>query len=110
MCFSPGKFDVADEVGLGYLFTFGNGLFGEKKYCVYAFNFFVGETAFTSTLCQAGKFVGNGTEGVERGLVTNIGVDHCGSGGNDGARFMVASVSGRTSMWSWGVHPITSEG
>ena len=37
---------------------------------------------------------------LERGLVTSIGVDHCGSGGNNGARLLVASVSGRISMWS----------
>ena len=31
---------------------------------------------------------------------TVIGVDHSRSGGNDGARLMVESVSGRISMWS----------
>ena len=37
---------------------------------------------------------------MERGLVTGIVVDHCGSGGNYGMRLLVASVSGRISMWS----------
>ena len=55
MCFSLGKLDVADEVGVGYFFTFGDGLFGDKKYCVGAFNSLGRETGFTSTLCQAEK-------------------------------------------------------
>ena len=31
MCFSLGKLDVADEVDIGYFFTPGDGLFGDKK-------------------------------------------------------------------------------
>ena len=110
MCFSLGHLDVADEVDVGYFFTLGDGLFGYKKDCVVALNEFVGDTVFTSTLCQAGKFVGGGNfpsyflgagiESVERGLGTGICVNHCDSGGNDGARFLVASVSGRILMWS----------
>ena len=108
--FSLVNFYVADEVGVGYFFTFGCGLFGDKKYCVGAFNLFVGETRFSSTLYQAEKIVGGGnlpvqflrakTEGVERGLGTGIGVYHCGCGGSNGVRFLVVSVSGRISMWS----------
>ena len=45
-------------------------------------------------------FLGAGTESVERGLSTGIGVYHCGRGGNNGARLLVASVSGRIPMWS----------
>ena len=86
MCFSIGQFDAADKVGIGYFFTFWDGLFGDKKYCVGAFNPFGGETGFTSTLFYAEKFVGSGnfpshflgagTEGVERGIGTGIGVNH----------------------------------
>ena len=50
MCFSLGQIDVADKVGVGYFFTFGDGLFGDKKYFVGALNSFRGETEFTSTL------------------------------------------------------------
>ena len=52
MCFILAQLDVADEVGVGYFFTFGDGLFGNKKYYVGAFNIFGGDTVFTSTLCQ----------------------------------------------------------
>ena len=45
-------------------------------------------------------FIGAGTESVERGLGTGIGVNQCGRGGNYGTRLLVASVSGRMSMWS----------
>ena len=74
-----------------------------------------GETVFASTLCQAEKFVGGGnfpsqflgagTEGVERLRGAGIFVDHCNSCGNDGARLLVTSVSGRILMWSQGGHP-----
>ena len=30
MHFSLGHIDVADKVGIGYLFTFGDGVFGDK--------------------------------------------------------------------------------
>ena len=109
MCFSLGQLDVADKVGVGYFFTFGYGLFGDKKYCVGAFNAFGGEAGFTATLCQAEKFVGvgnfpsrflgAGTESLERGIGTGIGVDHCGSGGKDGSRLLVASMYDRILMW-----------
>ena len=82
----------------------------EKKDCVGAFNSFGGETGFTSTLCQAKKnvdggsfpsyFLGAGTESAERVLDTGIGVDHCVRYGNNRARLMMASVSGRIPMWS----------
>ena len=65
---------------------------------------------FTSALCQAEKdisggnlpscFIGAGTDSLEIGLSNGIGVDHYGSGGNDGLRLMVASVSGRILIWS----------
>ena len=45
-------------------------------------------------------FIGSGTESLERGLGTGIVVDHCSSSGNYGASLLVASVSGRISMWS----------
>ena len=31
MCFSLGQLDVADKVDVGYFFTLGDGLFGDKK-------------------------------------------------------------------------------
>ena len=78
--------------------------------CVSAFNSFGRETGFTFTLCQAEKFVGGrnfpshflgaGTEGLKRVLGTSIGVNRCGSGGNDGEMFLVDSVYGRISMYS----------
>ena len=46
------------------------------------------------------QFFGAGTNSLDRGLGTSIGVNHCNSGGNDGARLLVASVSGRILMWS----------
>ena len=55
---------------------------------------FVGGENFPS------RFIADGTESVERRLGTGIGVDHCGSGGIDGARLPVVSVSGRISIWS----------
>ena len=78
-------------------------MFGEKEYGIGPFNAFVGDTGFTSTLCQAKTFVGGGdipnhflgvrTESVEGGFGTCNGVDNCSSGGNDGAWLIVASVS-----------------
>ena len=110
MCYSLGELDIADKVGVGNIFTIVGGLFGDKKYFVGAFNAFGGETGFTSTLCQAKTFVGSGnfpsrflgagTEILEREFGASIGVDHCGSGGNVGARLLVASVSGMILMWS----------
>ena len=44
-------------------------------------------------------FISAGMESLERGVVTGIGVNHCDSGGNDGARMLVASVSGRILIW-----------
>ena len=46
------------------------------------------------------RFLGSGTEILDRGLGTGIGVNHCGSGDNDGVSLLVASVSSRISMWS----------
>ena len=46
------------------------------------------------------RFLGVRTEILERGISTGIGVYHCGSGSKDGARLLVASVSGRISRWS----------
>ena len=111
MCFSLGNFDVAVEVGVGF-FTFGGCLFGDQNNCVSAFNSFGGAKGFTSTLCQEDKIFGGGNflshflgDGMERGIGTGIGVNYCGNGGNNGARLLVASVSGRISMWSWGGNP-----
>ena len=53
MCFVFGHLDVADKVGVSNFFIFGDGLFGDKKDFVGALNTFVGETEFTSTLCEA---------------------------------------------------------
>ena len=53
MCFSLGQLDVAEKVGIGYFFTFGDGVFGDKEYGIGPFNEFGGKTVFTSTLCQA---------------------------------------------------------
>ena len=84
-------------------FTFGDGVFGYKEDGIGTFNAFERETIFTSTLCQAEKFVGggdfpsrflrDGTESVERGFDTCNGVGHRGSGGNNGAWLIAASVS-----------------
>ena len=60
MRFSIGQLDVADKVGIFYLFTFGDGVIGEKEYGIGTFYAFGGEKGFTSTLCQAEKFVGSG--------------------------------------------------
>ena len=86
MCFGLGQLNVTDEVGARGFFTLGDSLFGDKKYCVGAFNSFGWETGFASALCQAEKFVGGGnfpirffgdrTESLQRGLGTGIGVDH----------------------------------
>ena len=38
MCFSLVHFDVTDEVGVGYFFTLGYGLSGDKNNYVSAFN------------------------------------------------------------------------
>ena len=57
--FSIGKFDVADEVGIGFFYLWRWPVWRQKN-CVSAFNSFVGETGFTSTLCQAEKNVGGG--------------------------------------------------
>ena len=51
MCFGLGQIYVTDEVVIGDFFTLGDSLFGDKKDCVGAFNFFGGETGFTSALC-----------------------------------------------------------
>ena len=53
MRLSLGQLDVADKFGIGYFFTFGDGVFGDKEYGIGNFNAFGGETGFTSTLCQA---------------------------------------------------------
>ena len=84
-------------------------MFGSKEYGIVPFNAFGGDTGFTSTLCQAETFVGGGDipnhflgvlpESVERGFGTCNGVDYCGSGGNDGAWLIVASVSSWVPMW-----------
>ena len=92
MRFSLGQLDVAEKVGIGYFFTFGNGVFGDKEEGIGTFNTFGGKTGFTSTLCQAEKFVGGGDfpsrffgaglESVERVCVTCNGVGHRVRGGN----------------------------
>ena len=57
MRFSLGNLDVAEKVGIGYFFTFGDGVFGDKQYGIGPFNVFGGDTGFTSTLCQAEKLL-----------------------------------------------------
>ena len=60
MCFSLGHLGVADKVGVSFFLSFGDCLFRDKKDCVGDFNLFGGETVFTSSLCQAEKFVCGG--------------------------------------------------
>ena len=94
MNFSLGKLDVAEKIGIGYFFTFGDGVFGDKEDGICLFNAFGGETGFTSTLCQAENIVGGGDlpsrflrdrlESAERIFGICNGVDHCGRGGNYG--------------------------
>ena len=43
-------------------------------------------------------FLGDLTEGMETVLGTDICVNHCGSGGNNGARFLAVNMYGRISM------------
>ena len=38
MRFSLGQIDVAEKVGIGYFFTFGDGVFGDKEYVIGPFN------------------------------------------------------------------------
>ena len=107
--FSFGQLDVADKIGNGYLFTFWDGVFGDKEDGIGPFNTFGGETGYTSTLCQAEKFIGSGDfpscflgarpESVERVFDKFNGVNHRGSGGNDGAWLIVASVLSWVPMW-----------
>ena len=109
MRFSLGQIDVAEKVGIGYFFTFGDGVFEDKEYGIGPFNAFGGETVFTSTLCQAEKFVGGGDfpsrflrarpESVERGFGTCNGVNHRVISGNYGAWLIVESVSSWVHMW-----------
>ena len=109
MRFSFGEIDVADKVGIGYFFTFGDGVFGDKEDDIGQFNAFGGETGFTPTLCQAEKivgggdlpscFIGAGLESVEREFGTCNGVNHRGSGGKNGAWLIVASVSSWVTIW-----------
>ena len=120
MRFSLGKLDVAEKFGIGYFFTFGDGVFGDKEDDISPFNTFGGETGFTSTLCQAEKiigggyfpsrFLGDGQESVERGFVTCNSVDHRGSGDNNGAWLIVASMSSWATMWGCDRHPRKWEG
>ena len=115
MRFSLGKLDVAEKVGIGYFFTFGDGVFGDKEEGIGPFNAFGGKTGFTSTLCQAEKFVGGGDfpsrflevgpESVERGFGTCNGVNHCGRGEKNRAWLIVVSVSSWVPMWRLGGHP-----
>ena len=44
MRLSIGQLDVADKVGMFYLFTFGDGVFGDKEYGIGNFYAFEGET------------------------------------------------------------------
>ena len=53
MCFSLGQIDVVEKFGIGYFFTLGDGVFGDKEYGIGPFNAFGGETGFTYILCQA---------------------------------------------------------
>ena len=109
MSFIFGELDVADEVGIGYFFVFGGGMFGDKADGIGTFNAFGGVTGFTSTLCQAEKivyggdfpsrFLGARSESVERGFGTCNGVNHRCGGGNDGAWLIAASVSSWVPMW-----------
>ena len=109
MRFSLGHLDVAEKAGIGYFFTFGYGVFGDKEDGIGTFNAFGGETVFTSTLYQAENFVGGGDfpscflgagpESVERGFGTYNGVDCRSSSGNYGAWLIVASVSSWVTMW-----------
>ena len=95
-------------------------MFGGKEDGIGPFNAFRGETVFTSTLCQAEKNVGggylpsrflrDGLESVERVFGTCNGVDNCGSGGNDGAWLIVASMSSWATMWGCDRHPRKWEG
>ena len=108
MCFGLGNIDVADKVGVGNFFTFGDGLFGEIL-CWCLQHVWRGDRIYLHPVpggkCVGGgnlpsRFLRDGTKSLERGLSTGIGVNHCGSGGNYGARLLVARVSGRISMWS----------
>ena len=60
MRFSFGELYVTDKVGIGYFFTFGDGVFGDKEDGIGPFNEFGGETGFTSTLFQVEQIVGDG--------------------------------------------------
>ena len=90
-------------------------MFGDKEDVIDPFNAFGGETRFSSSLCQAEKFIGGGDlpsrfigagpESVERGLGIYNGVNHCGSGGNNGVCLIVESVSSWVPMWRRGGHP-----
>ena len=51
MRFSLGDFDVAEKFGIGYLFVFGDGVFGDKKGGIGPVNVFGGQPVFTPTLC-----------------------------------------------------------
>ena len=49
--FSIGELDVADKVGVGSFFVFGDGVFGDKEDGIGPVNVFGGETGFIPTLC-----------------------------------------------------------
>ena len=51
MRFSLGDIDVAEKIGVGYFFVFGDGLLGDKEYGIDPFNAFGRETGFIPTLC-----------------------------------------------------------
>ena len=109
MRLSFGDLDIADKVGIGDFFVFGDGVFGDREDGIVPFNTFGGEAGFTSNLCQAEEFVcggdspscslGDKLESVERGFGTCNGVNHRGSGGNDEVWLIVASVSSWLPMW-----------
>ena len=52
---SFGDLDIADKVGIGDFFVFGDGVFGDREDGIVPFNTFGGVTGFTSTLCQVEK-------------------------------------------------------
>ena len=52
MRFSLGELDVAEKVGVGYFFVFGDGVLGEKEDGIGPLNEFGGETGFTPTCAK----------------------------------------------------------
>ena len=55
MHFSLGQVDIIEKFGIGYFFTFGDGVFGDREDGIGPFNVFRGNIGFASTLFQAGN-------------------------------------------------------